>query len=134
MRKGDRVIAVWGRLTGYMTLKEVMGILLEKPSLELKCDIERTVSINVNPGVWTNTNNLIGASFSMEFDGLTVSGVKEYGAAIAAGLKKSDLITAIDGKSTRYMPLKNAIDLIKNSQGGSIKLTLRREVLIWRRS
>ena len=78
----------------------------------------------------TNAN----ATFTMEFDGLTVSGVKEGGSAFEAGLKKGDLITAIDGNSTRYMPLKKAIELIRNSKTGSTKLTLRREIIIWRKS
>ena len=127
LRKGDLLISVWGKLTGYMSLKEVTAILLEKAALELKCVIERNISVNMNGA------GGIGASFAMELDGLTVSNVKEPGPSFAAGLEKGDLITAIDGRPTRYMPLKEALELINNSKKDVIKLTLRRELMLWRR-
>ena len=126
IKNGDRIVAIWARLTGYLSLEEVLNMLLDKPSLELKCTLERTVGVNLGFG------NNIQASFSMEFDGLTVSGVKNGGAASGAGLKKGDLITAIDGKSTRYMPIKKALDAIKTAKDRYVVLTLRRETLIWR--
>lgn len=134
--KGDMLVAVWGRLTGYMELKEVLALLLDKPSLEIKCGIERAVDVEINPnrGALSGPNDLIGASFSMEFDGLTISGVAQSGYASAAGLKEGDLIISIDGNSTRYMPLKKAIELIRNSRENSVKLIIKKEVLIWRRS
>lgn len=135
LTQGDKLTAIWARLTGYMELKEVLDALLDKPSLELKCTIERTVNIPINPYrlIALGTNELIGATFSMEFDGLTVIAVRDNGASHEAGLKKGDLVVAIDGKPTRYMPLKNAINMIKNSKENRVKLTVRREVLIWRR-
>ena len=102
IRKGDLLVAIWGRLTGYMPLASIMDILLEKPSMEIKCVIERPVEIAID-----------GTSFSMKFDGLTISEVKEGSSAAIAGLRKDDLVTAINGQSTRYMPLKKAIELVK---------------------
>lgn len=134
MRKGDILIAIWGRLTGYMTLKEVTDHLLKKVSPEIRCTIERTVDVAVDKDkkLFTSSEDLIGALLSMEFDGLTVSNVRNGGAADRAGLKAGDLIVAIGGKSTRYMPLKKAIESIRKSEG-TISLSLRREVLIWRK-
>lgn len=125
IRKGDLVVAVWGKLTGYMPLKDVMDMLLEKPSIEIKCTIERAVEVAKRGGN-------IGVSFSMEFDGLTVSNVKYNSPSFVAGLKKRDLVVAINGQSTRYMPLKKAVELIKRSDTETVKLTLRRELTIWR--
>lgn len=135
IEKGDRLVAIWAKLTGYMELNEVLNELLDKPSLELKCVVERTIGIPIAPYrlLAPGPNELIGASFAMEFDGLTAASVREDGAANAAGLKKGDLITAIDGKSTRYMPLKKAVDMIRNSKNKMIKLTVKRDALIWRR-
>ena len=124
-RKGDRIQAIWGRLTGYMPLREVMDGLLDKPSPELKCVIERVVEIPAGP------HNVLG--LSMEFDGLTVSGVVMDSSAYTAGLNKGDLVILIDGNPTRYMPLNKAQELIGKAKEGPIKLTIRREVLIWRR-
>ncbi len=125
MRSGDLLVAVWSRLTGYMPLRDVVKMLLEKPVLEIKCTIERTLAISPS---WGN----IGASFNMEFDGLTVSNIKANGPAARAGLAKDDLVVAINGQSTRYMPLKKALELIKRSRG-NVNLTFRREITIWRR-
>ena len=124
VKPGDRLVAVWGRLTGYMPLKDLMATLSEKPALELKCTLERVINVSVNG---------LGASFSMEFDGLTVSAVKEDSSAFEAGLKKGDLVTDINDNSTRYMPLKKAMQMIRHSKDGIVKLTIRREALIWRK-
>ena len=124
VRPDDRLVAIWGRLTGYMPLKDLMATLSEKPALELKCMLERTLEVSVSN---------LGASFSMEFDGLTISEVKENSSASEARLKKGDLVTDINGNSTRYMPLKKALQMIKHSKDGVAKLTIRREVLIWRK-
>jgi len=135
VRKGDRLVAVWGRLTGYTPLKEVMENLLEKSSSEIKCVIERPVEVNISPerNILSGPNNLIGASFSMEFDGLTISNVIEGSSGFQAGLKTGDIITAIDDKSVRYTPLKKAVEMIRNSKNNSVTLTIRRDMLIWRR-
>jgi len=131
MRQGDKIVGVWGRLTGYLSLKEVMAMLLEKSSLELKLTIERDVDLALNPrrNILTGMKDLIGASLNMDFDGLVVSNV----ASPDTGLRQSDLIVAINGKSTRYMPLKSAVKAIRTSKGGTVRLTIRREMLIWRK-
>ncbi len=134
IRRGDRLVAIWGHLTGYMSLQEVVNNIMEKSSLEVKCIIERTIDVPIsrNRPLFAKINHLIGASFSMEFDGLTISGVTDGDSAVLAGIHKGDLVTAIDGKSTRYMPLKNAVKMIKRSKANTVRLTIRREVTFWR--
>ncbi|MDD5495518.1 MAG: PDZ domain-containing protein [Candidatus Omnitrophica bacterium] len=129
--KGDLIVSIWGRLTGYMSLIEVIDRLLERSSFEIKCLIERTVRVDIsdNRNILSGPKELIGAELKMEFDGLTITEVTRGD----TDLRKDDLITAIDGKSTRYMPIKQAIEMIKNSKGKDIKLTIRREVVIWRK-
>jgi tetratricopeptide (TPR) repeat protein len=131
IKPGDMIIAVWGKLTGYLSLKEAIEMLLEKPSLELKIIIERTIELELKPNrnMLTSTKEMMSASLAMQFDGLTVTDV----ASPDTGLKAQDIITAIDGKSTRYMPLKNAIELIRGSKKDTVPLTIRRELLIWRK-
>ncbi len=127
IRKGDTLIAVWGRLVGYMSLKDVVEALLEKTSLETKIMLERNITVRVRP------SDSIGATLSMQFDGLTVSAIKEDSTASEAGLNPNDIITAINGNSTRYMPLKRAISLIKRSKEGKVNLTVRKDVVMWGR-
>lgn len=125
IKKGDTLVSVWGRLVGYMPLKEVTETLLEKNSLETKIALERNITVRVG------RDGSIGAALSMQFEGLTVSAVKEGSAAFEADLKPKDIITAINGDSTRYMPLKKAIALIKGSRGGEVSLTIRKDVIMW---
>jgi uncharacterized protein (TIGR00299 family) protein len=125
IRKGDTLVAVWGRLVGYMSLKEVVETMLEKNSLETKIALERDITVRVRP------SDSIGAALSMQFDGLTVSAVKEGSTASEADLGPNDLITAINGNSTRYMPLNKAIALIKRSRDEKVNLTIRKDMVMW---
>ncbi len=120
IKQGDLIIAIWGRLMGYMSLDDVMNILLDKPSLEIKCTIQRTMPIDVS-----------GASFGMDIDGMKVTGLKDDSPAYRDGLKKDDVIAAINGYSIRYTPLKKAAAALKRSR--SVKVTINRELLIWRK-
>jgi hypothetical protein len=122
MRSGDMLVAVWGRFVRYLSLQEVVETLLEKTSLETKCSVERDLNVN--------TENF-GAGFKMLFEGMTVSEIKDGSSAQEAGLKTGDIITAINGKSTRYMPLNKALDMIKMSKDNNVTLALRRDVVIW---
>lgn len=130
---GDVLTAVWGRLVGYLQLSEVAETVLEKTSLETKCTINRKVDVGINESrnLLSNTNDLIGITLNMQFDGLTVSAVKENSPASEGGVKQDDLIVEINGNSTRYMTLKRAIELIKKSKGNTVGLVLQREVVMW---
>jgi len=136
LRKGDLLVSVWGKLTGYLSLEEILDLLINKSAIEIRCVIEHASDVAINPNRTTvlGPDGLIGASFAMEIDGLTIAAVKEDGSALKAGLQEGDLVMAIDGKQTRYMPLKKAVELIKGSKMETVKLTLRRKVIIWRES
>ncbi len=125
IRKDDTLAAVWGRLVGYMSLKEVVETMLEKNSLETKITLERNIIVRVGP------SDSMGATLSMQLDGLTVSAVNEGSTASEAGLMPGDIITAINGDSTRYMSLKKAIASIKRSRDGKVNLTIRKEIVVW---
>ncbi len=120
IRDGDIIAALWSKLTGYMSLNEILEAMLDKPSLEIKCIIERTVETSPE-----------GLSFSVELKGLTVSGARGTAAPERQVLKNDDIIVSINGQPTRYMPLKKALELIKGSKG-TVKFVIRRDALIWR--
>ena len=136
VRKGDTLVSVWGKLAGYLSLKEILDLLISRSAIEIRCVIERVydVPLNQNKTVMSGSEDLIGAMLVMEFDGLVISGVTDGGAAHEAGIRKGDHVMMIDGKPTRYMPLKKAIDLIKSARSDTVKLTIRRKATIWRRS
>jgi len=111
-----------------------MKILSEKPSLEIKCTVEREITVLPVPGraIMPSLKDRIGATFGMQFDGLTVIDVVENAPAFMSGMEKNDLVVDIDGKSTRYMPLKKAVSLLRDTKNDSIILKIRRELSIWR--
>jgi C-terminal processing protease CtpA/Prc len=133
IRRGDTLVAIWGRLTGYIPLKDVMDRVLDKSSSEIRCTIGRTVDValNDNRGLFPGPEAIIGASLGIEFDGLAIIKVRSPGPAAMAGLKRGDLIVAIGGASTRYMPLKKVIDIIRRSTG-TIRLSIHRNIVIWK--
>ncbi|MFC1590499.1 PDZ domain-containing protein [Candidatus Omnitrophota bacterium] len=133
IHKGDYLVAIWGRLTGYMNIEQIVLHLVEKTPLERKVTIERTprVAISKERGFLPNINKLIGATFSMKLDGLTITDIKEGGAAFNAGLKKGDLVMSVNGSPTRYMPMKIAVEMIHNTTRDWVELTIRREVNLW---
>lgn len=49
--------------------------------------------------------------------------------AHAAGIKAGDIITELDGESTRDVPLRNAVEIMRGEPGTSITLTVRRDGL-----
>lgn len=133
LRRGDRIIAIWGRLTGYMPLGEVISKILDKGMAEFKCTLERDIDVKCgSPSIFKSAEKRVGAGFKMVFDGLTAGYVTAGGPSDRAGLEPGDLITAIDGISTRYMPLKKASEFIKNLKPDIIKFTIQREITIWK--
>lgn len=125
IRRGDTLVAIWGRLVGYMSLREVVETLLKKNSIETKVALDRDIYVRVG------RDGSIGATLTMQFDGLTVSAVKEGEGAYEARLKPGDLIVEINGESTRYMPLKKALDIIKKLKDSQVKLIVRKDVIMW---
>lgn len=134
MIKGDTLVAIWGRLTGYMTLREVADHLLKKASPEIRCTIERTrdVKVNKSKNIFSGPQDSIGADLTIGFDGLTIEKARRGGNISAAGLADGDIIVAIDGVSTRYMAMSKVTGIICGSVG-SVRLTFRRDLIIWKR-
>lgn len=123
LEKNDVLVSVWGRLTGYMSVESVARLLLEESFGEIKMGIEREIALKNEPPF----------TLDMLVNGLTLVAVKRGGKGQKAGLVKGDLITAINGTSTRYMPLKDAIKMIENPKRDTVVLSIRREVTIWRK-
>lgn len=134
LRRNDELAAVWGRLVGHMQALDIIGRLIDDSSSEIRCTIGRTINLRVedsrNP--FAGLNEIIGASFKIDSEGLKVIRVNKYGPAYGSGLKVGDIITAIDGGSTRYMPFKKVLEKIRGSDG-SVKVSISRNTIIWKR-
>jgi C-terminal processing protease CtpA/Prc len=135
LMKNDRLVAVWGKLVPYMPISEVLGLLVKENYVRIECTVERMVEVrrNGSTSILKRGNGALGAYFCIRLGGLTVEDVNADSPAFEAGLKKDDLIVAIDGHSTRYMPLKKAVQLIKDSPQEIASLTIRRDILLLRK-
>ncbi|NQU95433.1 MAG: PDZ domain-containing protein [Candidatus Omnitrophica bacterium] len=132
LRPGDTLISAWGRFTDYMSKENVSRLLLESLG-EIKIDIQRDVVLKKESPAAIFYKDIIGGKLDMLRDGLTIVDLKEGSPGQEAGLSKDDLIIAINGASTRYMPLSDAIKIIENKKTGAIKFTVRRDATIWRK-
>lgn len=135
LMKSDRLIALRGKPVPYMSLNEVLALMVKDDYARMECTIERTVEVRRNGGIsiLKRGNGALGAYFCVRLGGLTVDDVNANSPAFDAGLKKGDLIVAIDGQPTRYMPLKKAVQLIKDSPQEIASLTIRRDVILLRK-
>jgi len=71
----------------------------------------------------------VGIQLSLDKDSkdLVVVSPIEGSPASRAGVQPKDVITAIDGKSTKGMSTEDAVKLIRGQAGSTVKLTLRRK-------
>ncbi|MBL7157363.1 MAG: PDZ domain-containing protein [Candidatus Omnitrophica bacterium] len=132
LQPGDTLISVWGRFTNYMSKERVSRLLLESLG-EIKIDIQRDVVLEKESPTAGFHKDIIGGKLDMLRDGLTLVDLKEGSPGQKAGLSKGDLIIAINGASTRYMPLADAEKIIGNKKTGAVKFTIRRDATIWRK-
>ncbi len=122
LKDGDTVSSIWGRLTGYMSCREVAQILTKPANLEIKLEIDREIKVSPHA--------IKSSQFDLRFEGLCLTNIPDGSEAFAAGLRNDDLILSIDGDSIRYTPLKEVINLLKSSPR---TLLVRRELTIWRK-
>jgi len=50
-----------------------------------------------------------------------------------AGLKEGDVVISLGGKSTRYMSMKEAADIITTKKGDTLSLKIKRDIVLWKK-
>lgn len=133
LKANDILISLWGKFTGYMSEEEVARLLVEEGVGELKIAMERDVTVKKEAGFDRNYKNIIGGKINVLENGLTISDLEHEGRGWKAGLKNKDLIIAINGTQTRYMPLKTAVRIIENRNNDKLIFTVQRDVTMWRK-
>jgi len=130
---GDKIIAVWSRLTGYLDKDEVISRLIDSRQQEVKVDIERKLKVTKRKQASPKgITHLVGASFVVEWDGITVKAIVPGGPAASAGFKVGDLVEKVENQSCRYMDLKSMYKLIQEA-ASKVNFVIRRDVTIWKR-
>ncbi len=130
MRKGDRLVSIDGESLRYLSLDVVVRAMTEPRFSNFTLEYDRDCF--VERGAAKDVKGL-GVKVKLEYQGVVVESVKKDGAADAVGVREKDLLTHIDGKPTRYMPLKKANELVRHSEKQKIALTVRRPALLTRK-
>ena len=129
MMAQDSLVAAWGESLGFLPPEEVARVLLGPPGTMVRLTIQRSVQLSQHgskKGVWP------GWTLSMEPPGLTVMAVEPGGAAEAKGFRAKDRIVEVDGRFTRYMPLEEAVAVVRDSQKKGLLVVIHRDLLIKR--
>jgi C-terminal processing protease CtpA/Prc len=133
LKEGDIIFSLWGRLTGYLDLDTVIGMMIYSPSPEVALSIKRKIDIVRIKNIGNDLNR-IGLFVDMEENGLTVKNVINGSDAALSGLLEQDIITEINGESTRYMPLRTAVSMMEdNLASDNLQLDILRNVSLWRK-
>ena len=138
LKPGDKIISVWGELTAYMDTEEVADVLLK--SDECKLVVERTlfptlasVNNNLNNMFLNGSGKAVGAKLKLVKKGIIIKDVAPDGPFGKAGAEEGDVLFRINGKNTRYMPMRQIYEIIKENQHQEIEVVIRRSVTLWRK-
>lgn len=126
IQKGDFLVGIWGRLVRYSKLEDVLAELTGPKYSEIKVLVGKDIDVPVEAGV--NMYKEMGISLSFEYEGLTIKDITSGKKGEIAGLKKGDLVIAIDKNITRYLPMDTIIALVNGPKNDKIVFTVRRSV------
>ena len=126
---GDIPAASWSSSLGFLPPADVAAELVGPPGSTMKLTFQRRVKLPAG-GLSAQLK------LSMERLGLTVSefddGMKVYSAHAPPLLYPGDRIIAINGKSTRYLPLGTARRMIQEGRKTGVELLVHRDVKVIR--
>ena len=129
MMAQDSLVAAWGESLGFLPLEEVARALLGPPESLVRLTIQRSVQL-AQPG--SKKGTWPGWTLSMEPLGLTVMAVEPGSAAEAQGFRAADRVVEMDGRFTRYMPLEEAVAVVRDLQKKGLLVVIHRDLLIKR--
>jgi membrane-associated protease RseP (regulator of RpoE activity) len=131
LKKGDRLVAVWGRSLRFLELAESAEALVGPSGTEVKLTVERKVRLQ--PKGEQGTGAWPGVNLSMESMGLSVQKLDADGVARTSGLLEGDRVVAIGDRATRYLPLREAKQLIQEHSKEPLTLVIHRDLIFNRR-
>jgi len=129
----DEIFSVWGRLTAYYGLDDIVDMIIDSPSPEVMLKVKREISIYPDSKKIEAFSDL-GISIGVEEPGLMVSGIDKSIMPSEIDLLKEDIISDVNGESIIYTPLKEVEETIKSSlTEGKLTLKIIRNLTLWRK-
>jgi hypothetical protein len=134
LKAGDMIYGIWGKMTGYLELDAVIDMLINNPSPEIALTIKRRITVPILKGPAQGLSGDAGISLDLTEDGLVIKALRRGSASAKSGLREGDIITEINGKSTRYMPINDAVSGIKKDfLSGKLQFDILRDISLWRK-
>ncbi|MBI3252330.1 MAG: PDZ domain-containing protein [Candidatus Omnitrophica bacterium] len=133
LKKNDRLVSIDGESLRYLGADAVRKKMLSPRFSSFMLEFERDCYVHKGGGDWGMRPDRMGLEFKWEYEGLKVKKVKKESAAAAAGIREDDFIVEVDGAATRYMPLKEVVQLVERSSEERTIFTIRRSALLTRR-
>ena len=122
---GDLLVSAWGQSLAFLPITQVAQALLGPSGSTVKLTIQRPLHLPKGA--------LPGVIFEMEPLGLTVTKVEPVGVAESTRMRVGDRIVALDGNSTRYLPLAEARRAFQKARDEGITIVIHRDLMIKRR-
>lgn len=122
IQTGDKLVSIYNQLVKHMPLPNVHKYLIGSGTGEVKLTIERHIRIA--------ESGRLGIRIDIKQTGLIITEVVKNSLSERVGLKARDRITAINGKSTRYMNMKQVIRNLKQRSAGQLNLAIRRNIVL----
>ncbi|MEA3347323.1 MAG: PDZ domain-containing protein [Candidatus Auribacterota bacterium] len=133
IKENDYLVSIWDKAVKFSHYDKVIKMLIGSKGSKVDITIQRNIKPEREEIKWgSRTFSGIGASLSMEETGLTIISVMPKKPADLAGLKALDLVIAINGQPTRYMPMEEAIRKISSPVMKTIDLLINRHVQLIR--
>jgi C-terminal processing protease CtpA/Prc len=131
LRKNDRLAAIDGQSLRYLTAEAVGRLMLSPRFSNFILEFERDCFVKKETAKGRLKD--LGFKLKLKYEGVITHSVKEGGSAYLAGIRNKDLVIALDGEATRYMPLKELVRKIEQSEEDRLVFTVRRSVILARR-
>jgi len=134
LHKNDALVLVWDESVKFMDEGEIAKRVVGIPDTPLRLTIRRKIRFSLEKVPWYfrvlgfKKEDMLPLMME-EWQGLVVGSLFIGSLAAKHGLRRGDRITAIDGKSTRYMPLKKADKYIHTKD---VELTIERDIELLR--
>ena len=131
LKKNDRLVAIDGDSVRYLPIDAVRKKFLSPRLSNFTLEYERDCF--VVKGKENDDIRGLGIKLKLGYNGLAIEEVKKDSPAEQGGLKAQDLLTHVNGVSTRYTPLPKVNDLVKDSEKEKIAFTVRRNAMLTRK-
>ncbi len=128
IQTGDKLISIYNQLVKHMPLAKVCEYLIGSGTGEVKLTVE--VMLIIERHIMTAESGRLGIRIEIKQTGLTITEAVKNSLAERVGLRSKDMISAINGKSTRYMNMKQVIKNLKQRSAGQLSLVIRRNIVL----